>query len=651
MLATWLAAAAHGATPGEVDPTFGQDGQTVVADNVQAIGLMLPDGSLLVGVHPSDNFSGLQLRRFDSEGHADPDFGVAGVAGIAVSADLLHSIARAPDGRVYFGGTTGRNGRIDMAVFAVDAQGAAITTFGDGGLLSYDLKDPENTGDFDDTAALAVMPDGRLLAAGFSADNNGHDYGFEWSDRRPQMVQFNADGSLDRTVDLRQFNGHASVCAGITGLFPRTDGSLLVGDDTGIYAFLDDEALQTFGVHGGAHDEHWSPDGDHCLGLRSFAVTPGGDLLTVSVFNLPDGQLGFALNRLQGDGSQSAGTTPAPPVPLVVLLSQDVRFAAISRVYHILMSPPVRSAADDRVYVLFEFASDVGEGWAIVRFATDGTLDTGWGTKGVVGLAKEPYTFYWTTVPTLLRPLPDGRVVAMSGNGVLTRLYGGQREGHGALNIGGGGESGEDADQVSIQVTRTGGSAGAVSVLYAATDQGATAGDDYSEVSGRLDWADGESSPREIVVPILDDTVHEDDEHFAVSIRLPSGGAVLLNTMALVTIDDDDKAASPPPPPPPASGSGGGGATDGFTLVFLFALVTLGLAGSARNHHFLMKRQLVFRADPRTLAARLNDGGSIHVRNVSSATGGTRARCISTAHVVVGSPDAVPGNVERGVGA
>ena len=582
ILATCLAATAQGATPGEVDTTFGQNGRTVVADNSEAIGLRLPDGSLLVASHVRDTPADMELRRFDSEGHADPDFGVAGVAHheFAVFADLMQSVARAPDGRVYFGGSTARDGRVDMAVFAVDAQGAAVTTFGDGGLLSYDLIDSENTGVFDNTAALAVMPDGRLLAAGFSADNNGHDYGSEASDRRPQLLRFNADGSLERTVDLRQSNGHASVCAGITGLLLRTDSSLLVGDDTGVYAFLGDDALQTFGVDGGVRDENWNPDRAVCLGLRSFGTTPSGELLTVSVFNLPDGQLGFALKRLHGDGSRIAGLAQAPPVPLAPLVGQDARFAGLSSIWHVLMSPPMQSAADDRVYILFEFASDLGEGWAIARLATDGTLDTGWGTNGVVGLEKEFDTLYWKSVPTLLEPLPDGRIVAMSGNGVLTRLFGGQREGHGAINIDAGRDVSEDAGQVSIEVTRTGGSAGAVSVEYSATSYGATDGVDFSAVSGRLDWADGDSSPREIVIPILQDTLEESAEHFNVNIQSPSGGAVLLNTRALMAINDDgDTSTSTPPPPPP----GGGGATDAATLILLSSLVALSTARRRRR--------------------------------------------------------------------
>jgi uncharacterized delta-60 repeat protein len=585
ILATCLAATALGATPGEVDTTFGQNGRTVVAENSEAIGLRLPDGSLLVASHLRDTPADMDLRRFDSEGHADLDFGVAGVAHheFAVFADLMQSVARAPDGRVYFGGSTARDGRTDMAVFAVDAQGAAVTTFGNGGLLSYDLIDSENTGLFDNTAALAVMPDGGLLAAGFSADNNGHDYGFEGSDRRPQLLRFNADGSLERTVDLRHFNGHASVCAGITGLLLRTDSSLLVGDDTGIYAFLGDDALQTFGVDGGVRDENWKSDRAACIGLRSFAATPSGELLTVSVFNLPDGQLGFALKRLHGDGSRIAGLAQAPPVPLAPLVGQDARFASLSSIWHVLMSPPMQSAADDRLYILFEFASDLGEGWAIARLATDGTLDTGWGTNGVVVLEKDFYTLYWTSVPTLLETLPDGRVVAMSGNGVLTRLFGGQREGHGAINIDAGRDVSEDAGQVSIGVTRTGGSAGAVSVEYSATSYGATGGVDFSAVSGRLDWADGDSSPLEIVIPILEDTLAESSEHFNVDIRSPSGGAVLLNTRAPMAINDagDTSTSTPPPPPPPPPG--GGGATDAATLILLSSLVGLTTARRRRK--------------------------------------------------------------------
>ena len=48
ILATCMAATAQGATPGEVDTTFGQNGGQSLRNNSKAIGLRLPDGSLLV---------------------------------------------------------------------------------------------------------------------------------------------------------------------------------------------------------------------------------------------------------------------------------------------------------------------------------------------------------------------------------------------------------------------------------------------------------------------------------------------------------------------------------------------------------------------------------------------------------------------------
>ena len=605
ILAISMTATAQGAMPGEVDPTFGSNGRTVVADNSRAIGLRLPDGSFLVAsqTHPAaDLRTKLELRRFDSDGHVDPGFGIAGVAHheFADATDLAHSIARAAEGRVYFGGWTrkvrGDQGWLDMAVFAVDAQGGAIATFGDGGMASFDLANPRNSGAYDGASALAVMPDGRLLVGGFSAN-----YYYDYPDptRLSRLLWLNADGSLDRNVAL----DHATnVCHGIKGLLARTDGSLLVGDDTGIYAFVNDSVLQTFGMQGVAMNADFriGDSGTHCFGLRSFAADPNGELLTVSEVGLPDGQLGFELRRLNENGTETPGSVRVPPVPLASLVRNDQRFvdSAVSIYAPSQMARPIQSGADGRLYLLFGFFWDegasgegIGDGWAIARFAADGTLDTGWGDSGVVVIEKGGLG-YWDSVPTLLEPLTDGRIVALTPNGVLTRLLGGQREGHGAINIASGLDVVEVARQFRIEVTRTGGSAGAVSVEYFAignTELGpATSGEDFStEDYGRLDWADGDTSPREIVFYIFEDTLKEGDEHFDIEIRSPLGGAVLLNTRARVRISDDGDTATPPPPPP-VDPSGGGGAADGLTLIILFLLTALSVVLRISNHFFFM---------------------------------------------------------------
>jgi hypothetical protein len=103
----------------------------------------------------------------------------------------------------------------------------------------------------------------------------------------------------------------------------------------------------------------------------------------------------------------------------------------------------------------------------------------------------------------------------------------------------------ESGTSVAITVTRTGGSAGAISVDYVTGDGTATAGSDYAATAGTLNFADGETS-RSLSIVILDDTIYEGDEGFSVSLSNVAGGAGLgTPATASVTITEDD-------PPPPA---------------------------------------------------------------------------------------------------
>jgi hypothetical protein len=98
----------------------------------------------------------------------------------------------------------------------------------------------------------------------------------------------------------------------------------------------------------------------------------------------------------------------------------------------------------------------------------------------------------------------------------------------------------EDDGTATITVTRTGGSAGAISVDYATSDGSATAGIDYTAMSGTLHFADGQTS-QTITIPIIDDMLAEGDETFNVFLTNPSGGAKLGSIgTATVTIVDND---------------------------------------------------------------------------------------------------------------
>jgi uncharacterized delta-60 repeat protein len=100
----------------------------------------------------------------------------------------------------------------------------------------------------------------------------------------------------------------------------------------------------------------------------------------------------------------------------------------------------------------------------------------------------------------------------------------------------------ENGGSATITVIRTNGSTGVVSVRYATSDGTATAGADYTAVSGTLQFLSGQTS-RTFTIPIINDTLVEQDETIRIVLSHPTGGASLGLTNATLTIIDDDHAA------------------------------------------------------------------------------------------------------------
>ena len=146
-----------------------------------------------------------------------------------------------------------------------------------------------------------------------------------------------------------------------------------------------------------------------------------------------------------------------------------------------------------------------------------------------------------------IRPTTDARGVARpidgDGNGTLLFDIGAfeAEQSAGVLSISPTTISiNEDAGTVTLTVTRSGGSLGAVSVAFETVDGTALAGSDYTTTNGTLNFADGETS-MVITVPILDDTISEPSETFTVNLLSPGGGATLgTDATSTVTIVDDD---------------------------------------------------------------------------------------------------------------
>lgn len=170
---------------GTPDPSFG-DGGIVATAIGQELGQLLAvavgaDGAIVAagyaGPLPSHGhgfFGSLVLARYDATGALDPTFGDAGLIRTDVIVSSSAVVALDPSGPIYIADATVDGQPFSAArVRRLDAAGVLDPTFGDDGTFLRHLR-PDDESAFQ---ALALRPDGRLLAAGYSRLTLG-DYDF-----------------------------------------------------------------------------------------------------------------------------------------------------------------------------------------------------------------------------------------------------------------------------------------------------------------------------------------------------------------------------------------------------------------------------------------------------------------------------------------
>jgi hypothetical protein len=101
----------------------------------------------------------------------------------------------------------------------------------------------------------------------------------------------------------------------------------------------------------------------------------------------------------------------------------------------------------------------------------------------------------------------------------------------------------QNAGSVTLIVNRTGGASGEASVHYATANATAEAGTDYTTEHGRFSWADGDASPRALVIPISNAAPFTGAKTLAVAIARARGATLGSTTSAIVTIQGSGTGA------------------------------------------------------------------------------------------------------------
>ena len=138
----------------------------------------------------------------------------------------------------------------------------------------------------------------------------------------------------------------------------------------------------------------------------------------------------------------------------------------------------------------------------------------------------------------------------------------------------------EGAGSITLTVNRDNGSFGETSVELVTGNQSdtATVNEDYTSKSEVVTFANGETS-KTVVITIVDDSIVEGDEFFAVALQNATSGAAIISSSSHVTINDNDTITDPGTSSDDNSdnsddnGSGsGGGPMDPWLLAGLFSI-------------------------------------------------------------------------------
>jgi uncharacterized delta-60 repeat protein len=188
---------AHAQSPGQLDPTFGADGLSILSpvssssmDNAQCA-VLRPTGELVfAGV--SGGFSGFAMTvgQIHPDGSLDSSFGTDGITTVSSEggSNFAYDIVVLDNGKVLIAGAVSLTAaNTAMAVWRLTADGALDPSFADNGALIVDIDERQDYGE-----ALLLGDAGQITLVGKSQHPESYSY-------RAALVRCDASGVLLET--------------------------------------------------------------------------------------------------------------------------------------------------------------------------------------------------------------------------------------------------------------------------------------------------------------------------------------------------------------------------------------------------------------------------------------------------------------------
>lgn len=481
---------------GSYDQTFNPDFQGYYGEYMA----LQPDGRIVV-------LRNNLMIRLLPDGSRDPDFEVTGIEGIS---GWMYGLALQGDGKIIVHGSfSSFQGASVPGIFRLHPRGERDESF---------LADPSIRIDFSTATAIAVQPDGKILAGGYFSLTNG---------RSHRLIRLFPNGLLDPSFQTED----AAGSGGVNFLLLQPDGRIIAdggpidpaneppygsvvvrrnldGSIDPTFKTLGFEP-STFATLSDAGNLYFSKDiGFGIANSRLVKVISGDiDLLT-------GGQLGFGWTIY--NVSETAAKAK------VQVVRKNGNAGAVSVGY----TTADGSALDGRDYSSRTGTVTFGPG-EIAKSIEIPLIDT----AGIDG--SRQFTILLNDPASAVLGTPASTTVIINDD-----------ESAGRFQFDAASYQVREGGSFTVKVRRTVGTDQRATVDYSASGQSASSGTDFIVASGTLTFEDGEIEKTFTVQAPLDGVL-EGDEMFSLALTNVTGGGELgTPSFATVTIQDNDDAGS-----------------------------------------------------------------------------------------------------------
>ncbi|MFC1820224.1 LamG-like jellyroll fold domain-containing protein [Thermodesulfobacteriota bacterium] len=361
------------AADGDLDITFGSNGKVITDigsgyDTANGIALQ-SDGKIVVA---GTWFNGLDddfaVARYNADGSLDTTFGSGGKVITAIgSSDAANDVAVQSDGKIVVAGSAFTGSKWDFAVVRYNTDGSLDTTFGSGGTVTTAI----GLG-IDYAYGMAVQSDGKIVVAGESSGVFA-------------VVRYNTDGSLDTTFDT---DGKVTTAVGSDvdyayDVAVQSDGKIVVAGITDNGSNID-FAVVRYNTIGSPDDSFGSGGivtttiGSYDDNAMSTVVQSDGKIVVAGYADDGTGYYDFAVVRYNADGSLDTTFDMDGIVTTDIASSFD-------------QAMDLALQSDGKLVAAGYADTGPNDDFAVVRYNTDGSLDSTFGSVGKVTTAFGSY--------------------------------------------------------------------------------------------------------------------------------------------------------------------------------------------------------------------------------------------------------------------